>query len=495
MARLVLAYSGAQEDMDKPTPTEHLKRELKLHHMFTLSVGNIIGVSWIVMLGVWLDTAGSAGAMIAFLIGGLVIMMVGLCYAELASAFPHSGGDIVYAYELFGPGTAFAVGWVLTLLFLAVNAFLAVSAGWILSVLLPGLGGPTVYEAFGAEVSLLDLIAGQMGIVLLAVLNYWGARVAARFQSVATYALLAIAVIFIAAGLMLGDPANIAPGFTDHAGNGAAYGITMVLITTPLWYAGFNVIPMAMGERSDDTPVHHIAVALLLSIAAVMVFYILLILSASMSLPRSSLLAIDLPAAGAFEAVLGWPVMKTIVLCAGLLGLLTSWNAQFFAGTRALFALGRARLLPHFLATVSRKHGTPVAAIVTLASLSMLAALLGVGAIGRIVNTGGMCLAFLFIMVSLGLIRLRNALPHIRRPYRVYRGTTVATIAGLSATIMLLIAIWETRPQDSAFVTVEWLVILGWAVLGIITWSTGRQSRHEISEDDRKRIILGDDAD
>ncbi len=84
-------------------------------------------------------------------------------------------------------------------------------------------------------------------------------------------------------------------------------------------------------------------------------------------------------------------------------------------------------------------------------------------------------------------------MPHIKRPYKVCRVTMVAAIAGLSGTIMLVVAVWETRPQDSIFMTVEWLVILGWAALGIMTWSTGRQSRREISEDDRQGITLGND--
>lgn len=477
----------------KPQHTVHLKKDLKLHHMFSLAVGNIIGVSWIVMLGVWIKFAGSIGAMIAFFAGGLVIIMVGLCYAELSSAFPYSGGDIVYAYELFGAPTAFAIGWILVLIYLAVNTFLAVSAGWILSVLFPEFIGPSVYTAFGVRVSLLDLVSAEAGIVLLAVLNYRGARVAAQFQSVATYTLLAIAILFIGAGLTFGDTANLAPAFTNHTGSGPVYGIVLVLMTTPLWYAGFNVIPLAMGERADNTPISHIALTLLLSIAAVMAFYVLLILSASMSLPRAELLAIDLPAADAFQAVLGSTLMKKIVLFAGLLGLVTSWNAQFFAGARALFALGRARLLPKFLAKVSDSHGTPVLAIVALGGCSMLAALMGVGAITRIVNTGGICFSLLFLMVSIELLRLRHAMPDIECPYRVRHGTLVAVVAGLSSTIMIFTSVWETRPKGPNLISAEWLVIFGWIVLGVIIWFATRGSRESITENYRKQVILDED--
>lgn len=471
----------------------HLKRDLKLHHMFSLAVGNVIGVSWIVMLGVWIESAGSIGAMIAFLAGGLIIIMVGFCYAELSSAFPYSGGDIVYAYELFGAPTAFAIGWILVLIYLAVNTFLAVSAGWILSVLFPDFIGPSIYTAFGVRVSLLDLVSAEVGLILLAILNYRGARVAAQFQSVATYCLLAIATFFIGAGLIFGDTANLIPAYTSHGGSGSIYGIVLVMMTTPLWYAGFNVIPLAMGERADNTSVSNIALTLLLSIAAVMAFYVLLILSASMSLPRGELLANDLPAADAFQAVLGSTLMKKIVLVAGLLGLITSWNAQFFAGARALFALGRARLLPGFLAKVSGSHGTPVYAICALGVCSMLAALMGVGAITRIVNTGGICFSALFMMASIELLRLRHAMPGIECPYRAPYGTLVALMAGLSSTIMILTSVWETRPKGRNLFSVEWLIILGWMALGAIIWFATRRSRESISENYRKQVILDED--
>jgi amino acid transporter len=265
-----------------------------------------------------------------------------------------------------------------------------------------------------------------------------------------------------------------------------------VLVTTPLWYAGFNVIPLAMGERSDKTPIKHIALILILSIGVVMVFYVLLILSASMALPRSDLLAIDLPAAGAFQAVLGSILMKKLVLCAGLLGLLTSWNAQFFAGTRALYALGRARLLPYTLAKVGRVSGTPTVAIAVLMTLSMIAASLGVGAISRMVNTGGLCFALLFIMVSIELIRLRRLFPHINAPYRVKYGKVVATVAAVCSIFLVIICIWQTRPTDSYYLSVEWLVFVSWVAIGIAVWRINKHSRQSIPEDHRKRIMLND---
>ncbi len=108
---------------------ERLKKELTPRHMFVLAFGGTIGVGWITMLGLWIAQAGSIGAFVGFLAGGLLILLIGLCYGEVASAFPASGGEIVFAYETFGSAVAYAAGWMLILLFTAVMAFLGVSAG------------------------------------------------------------------------------------------------------------------------------------------------------------------------------------------------------------------------------------------------------------------------------------------------------------------------------------------------------------------------------
>ena len=62
------------------------------------------------MLGDWLRQAGPLGAMLAFVAGGLVMTVVGLCYAELATLLPVSGGELAYAYEAYGVKACFAAG-------------------------------------------------------------------------------------------------------------------------------------------------------------------------------------------------------------------------------------------------------------------------------------------------------------------------------------------------------------------------------------------------
>ena len=72
-----------------------LSRDIGASQFFTLAFGSIIGVGWVVALSAWLNQAGPVGAVIGFVGGGLLIMLVGLCYVEISTMFPVSGGEVV----------------------------------------------------------------------------------------------------------------------------------------------------------------------------------------------------------------------------------------------------------------------------------------------------------------------------------------------------------------------------------------------------------------
>ncbi len=179
-----------------------LKRELKLRHFFVLGFGNIVGVGWIIYVGIWLAQAGPAGSILAFLIGGALMMFIGLCYAELATMLPVTGGEIAYSYEIFGLRTSFAVGWFLALSLITYISFVAISAGWIVNTLIPGFKGALLYSIHGDPVHLGSLMLGLGGVGFFALLNYRGMKSAIRFQEILILALVVFSLVFIGAGIL-----------------------------------------------------------------------------------------------------------------------------------------------------------------------------------------------------------------------------------------------------------------------------------------------------
>ena len=125
-----------------PSQVPALRQQLGSFQFFAIAFGSIIGVGWMVVVGDWLQSAGPLGVSLAFLGSAGMIVLVGLCYAELATMLPVAGGEIAYTYLTSGPFLAYGVGWFLVLGYVAICAFEAVSLGRILGFLFPALNAP-----------------------------------------------------------------------------------------------------------------------------------------------------------------------------------------------------------------------------------------------------------------------------------------------------------------------------------------------------------------
>ena len=110
-------------------------------------------------------------------------------------------------------------------------------------------------------------------------------------------------------------------------------------------YVGFDTIPQAAEERLDNSPLHRLGLYVILAIIGSTVFYVAIILGAGMTAPWRSIVGEDLPTAAAFSSAFESQLLVRLVLMAGLIGLLTSWNGFFLAGSRVLFSLGRGRII------------------------------------------------------------------------------------------------------------------------------------------------------
>ncbi len=83
--------------MSKEDSKTQFLRVLGRREVLALAFGAMIGWSWVVLSGTWISSAGTLGAIVAFFIGGAAILLIGLTYAELASALPFAGGELAYS--------------------------------------------------------------------------------------------------------------------------------------------------------------------------------------------------------------------------------------------------------------------------------------------------------------------------------------------------------------------------------------------------------------
>jgi len=81
---------------------EAFAKVLGSKEVLALAFGAMIGWGWIVLTGDWIQAAGSMGAILAMALGSLIIVFIGLAYAELAAAMPKAGGAQVFTQRAFG---------------------------------------------------------------------------------------------------------------------------------------------------------------------------------------------------------------------------------------------------------------------------------------------------------------------------------------------------------------------------------------------------------
>jgi amino acid transporter len=469
-----------------------LSRTLSAPLFFAISFASVVGVSWVVVLGEWLRLAGPVGATIAFLAAGAVMMLVGLCYAEICTFIPAAGGEMAYAFAAFGIRSSFAVGWLLALVYVSATAFEGLSVGWLAGILFPPLAGRTLYHVYGMPVGAGALALGVGGTLVLTALNARGMRSSGRFQSAITWVKVGVAVVLVGSGLIWGHVGSLHPWFAGGAARaGAVHGTIAVLVTAPFWLAGFNTVVQLMEERAPGTSPTGIVVALLASIGAAAAFYALLILSAAMAMPWEEITKLPFPAIGAFAAALHSEIAARVVLLAGLVGLLATWNALFIASSRLLFALARAGMIHHDLAHVGARSGVPINSVLFVGAFSGACILLGRSALLPIISVDSGCIMLVYAVVAFAVVRMRRLDPDRPRPYRMPGGVITATLAMLAALFMFaesMYLAWESRV---ASVPVEWQILLGWTLLGLLGWALAAPARAALSVAEQRRLIMG----
>ena len=91
-------------------PERSLRRSLNLVETTLAGIGIILGAGVYALVGAVAGEAGN-GIWLSFVVAAVVAAVIGLCYAELASMFPHSAADHEYTRQALGPRPAFVVGW------------------------------------------------------------------------------------------------------------------------------------------------------------------------------------------------------------------------------------------------------------------------------------------------------------------------------------------------------------------------------------------------
>ncbi len=439
---------------------EKFIRVLSHRDSLALAFGAMVGWGWVALSGGWVHSAGAAGAVSAFIVGGAIMTLIGLVYAELASAMPFVGGEHVYSHRALGETGAFVCTWAITLAYVAVSAFEAVALPTVLEELVPAKG-IKLWSVADYDVHLTWAMIGVTASILVTWINAIGIKAAAFIQVVVTLGLLLAGLLFISGATLNGNITNIQPLFKDNLG-----GVMAVLVVVPFMFVGFDVIPQMAEEI--NLPGRQIGKLIVTAVLLAVAWYSLICVGVALSVPPDELAHTRLAPVTGTATTWHTPFAGNVIVIAGIAGILTSWNAFFVGGARAIYVMATAGQLPSWLARLSPKYRTPINAIVLMGGLCCIAPFFGHQMLVWLVNAGSFSVVIAYGLVALSFLVLRWREPRMDRPYKVKAGRFVG-VAALVASIGLG-ALYLPGSRSALVWPFEWAIIAAWVMLGLLLY-------------------------
>jgi len=351
-------------------------------------------------------------SIIAFVACALVVALIIICFAEVASRFDDTGGPYLYAREAFNPAVAFEIGWLIWLA--RVTAF-AANCNLLINYL--GYFWNSASETFWRTTVIVFVV------LVLCAINVLGIRQAAIVSNVFTVGKLVPIIIFVGAGLFFLNPQAFALGPSPDSG---AFSQSVLFLVYA--FTGFEMATIPAGEVRD--PRKNMPRALIIAILVVAVLYILIQIVCVGTLP--GLAQSQKPLADAGTQFLG-TAGGAIISAGAIISITGNLNILMLSGSRLPFAMAEQKQLPAFIGSVHRSFFTPYVAILLTAGLmlfltlkSSFVAALTISTIARLITYGATCL-------SVPVFRRRKDAPPTG--FWVPGGTIVAMLS-------LLLIVW-----------------------------------------------------
>lgn len=351
------------------------------------------------------NASGEGAVLLAWLLGGVISLVGAMCYAELATTYPHTGGDYHYLARAFGRNLAFLFAWArLTVIPTGSIALLGFVFGDYASQLVPlGESSSAIYAA-----------AVVVGLTALSVSGLSQGKWA---QNLMTLAVVLGLVLLVAAGLTAASGGDAAAPAPAGGAGSSSWGLMMIFVL--LTYGGWNEAAYVSAEVRGGR--RNIAWALIGSLAVVTGLYLLVNVALVNGMGLAALGASEAAAADLMRRAAGERGAQFISAVVALAAL-TSVNATIIMGARTSYALGRDFPLFSRLGRWHAGAGNPVNALLVQGAIALV--LVGLGATTRkgfetMVDYTAPVFWFFFLLAGVALFVLRARDPNVERPFRV----------------------------------------------------------------------------
>ena len=420
--------------MDEKKHNGQFKKVIGLFGGISLVAGMTIG-SGVYYLGSYVleRTDFSFGlALLCWIIGGLVSILGGLCFAELGASRPVAGGMTVYLSEAYHPALGFVNGF---------SCFILTCSGSIASLAMAAV------EGFRGPLGLSNLtvkIAAILIILIFTAINLRGARVGVAFQSFTMVARVIPLILIVILGMFLGDHSvdmSLSMEGTRADGRGITGVISLIGFATfaSLWaYEGWTNLN-TVGEEMKN-PKRDLPLAIIISLGFITLIYTLFQFAIYRVLPADQIISMieggDIYLGNAVAQKLMGGFGQTLVLAGMTIGILGTVNGDVLVFPRTYYAMAKEGFFPKKFAELSEKTGVPVAA--TLASSAVAIILVVFNNLQSLTDLLITLSALLNVLCVGAVIIYRKKFPNLERPYRVWGGIPTVVVTIILFAILLI---------------------------------------------------------
>ena len=381
-------------------------RTLSAFSAIAIIVGIVVGAGIFKTPSMVAGVTGDAGWMVvAWILGGVISLAGALCYAELATTYPHAGGDYHFIARAFGKHLSFLYAWAKATV---------INTGSI--ALLAFVFGDYMSKAFSLGPHSVAMWAVTI-VAVLTIVNLIGIHAASWVQTLLTIIEVSGLVCVAIAGFLVAPEAPASPALFSSTPSLGMFGLAMVFVL--LTYGGWNeaayISAEVKGGRSAIVPV------IVISILILTLVYVLVNIAMVAGLGMTGLAGSQAVAADLMGKAFG-PWGERVLGVFVAISALTSINATMIVGARTNYALGRDWTALRFMGYWHAHRGSPIAAYCVQSVLSLALVGFGIwqtdGFEVMVEFTAPVFWLFLFL-VGLSLFVMRIKDPLAERPFKV----------------------------------------------------------------------------
>lgn len=354
--------------------------------------------------------AGIAGSpewmMVAWVLGGVLSLIGALVYAELASTFPHAGGDYHFLVRAFGRDVGFFFGWARVMVITTgAIALLAFVFGDYLTAMLPlGSHSSAIYAA--------------LTVIVLTAVNIAGLRESARTQNVLTALEVGGLLLIVVGGVVAsGNAPAVAWNGASLSSVPGALGTALLFVL--FTFGGWNEAAYISSEIKGGSKA--VLRALIYALLLITGVYLMVVLALLYGLGYEGLAKSQAVGTDVMRAAFGNTGAALISVIVSV-ATLTSINATMIVGARTNYALGRDWPIVSFMSRWDTNRDAPVRAYLVQGAMALI--LVALGAIEKqgvktMVDFTAPVFWFFIMLTGVSLFVLRFKFPHVARPFKV----------------------------------------------------------------------------